>query len=452
MRYLSLTQIRSAALIAMAMTMTVACSKARWHETTTPAPLVAAPVTGDPLSDHMTVPQSSQPTQPGQSATVRPTNVCGHRANSKDCDTQLEKGDPVEVVPAPEQPDHTIAVKPKHPKDPSKPVEPVYVPPQYLSTDPIEAPAEELAQDRFFVVQNIATETLRVYENCAWKGDAAKACKHRLILQTPMVVGENVIAKRTRLGSFRITKWFKFYQDAQDDFPSFYREESPALPGPGSDLQTWVSRTLLPDGKGSVRGAFGWYTAYVGPDAEEQWMHGSWGWGADGTHFIDDLYRAPFDAQNLVASHGCTRVENQAIALMREFLVPGTKVVRIYAREALGGAAAPASKRLGKWSWELTRLNSDEAPRAGKDEVEAQKLSPNDILDSGTYVLDTHAVPVPLRATANPHESGNVYQIKPAAFKGVFFVDEGRVSSYEHPRGLVVGGLPGHDLPKVLLP
>jgi hypothetical protein len=432
----------------------IACSPAKWHETSAGKPTYQpVPFTGDPLAERQTTNKRAGDFKPGDHARVRPTRVCGRRLPDAPCSKEtppLEQNDEVVVVDSkPEGKDGKIKVQVTKSDRPDYPKEPVYVPPQYITDEPFELSTDELNADRYFVVQNIATEKLRIYERC--KGEN---CHHRLILETDMVVGQNTKERRSLLGSFSITKWFKFYEDNDGSYPSWYNPAYPQAPTAGASVAQWGAKDQLP-GYGSVRGAFGWYTAYLAPNADEQWIHGTWGWGADGDNFIQALRSSPLDKDSRFASHGCTRVENQAIALMREILVPGTKVIRIYARESYANAESKtAVKKAKAWDWILTKsgVNQENGSRSGRRDVVKGKIKKSDVLEHGSYTPDMNPKAVLLTDNANSHENGNSYGLSVNSFQGTFFVDEGRVTSdYEHPKGLEVGGHPDGYLPAVVL-
>jgi len=442
-------------IVLSSMVLFVACSPAKWKNNPPAPQVVPARLTGDPLSEHQQSPSHVASPQPGQNLIVVPDHLCGRTTADQDCqstDPVVEKGDQVEVVdPTPQGPDQTLKVRITQTAQPSAPVEPIYLPLQYLTAESPETSSPVVAaQDRFFVVQNIATEKLRVYENCALSS-SDKFCKHRLVLQTDLVVGEDLPGKRTRLGSYRITEWHKFYQDHEDSYPAWYHKDYPQLPAPGADLSAWESASLLPHGNGSVRGAFGWYTAFLGPNADEQWLHGSWGWGQDGGTFIKALFQAPASEDAKLASHGCTRIENQAIAFMRQILVPGTKLIRVYAREAYNDSPS-AAVRSRSWSWILTSEDSG-APTADRAEVEKRGADAKKLEGPSSFKIDTTPMAAPLISNSqNKHQNGNVYNIAAANFKGYFLVDSGRLVGYTHPQNLLLGGMePRTQLPAIAL-
>jgi len=181
----------------------------------------------------------------------------------------------------------------------------------------------------YFMIQNVATEKLRVYKRIC----DDNSCPHRMVLETNVVMGEDQPGERTHVGSYRISQWRKFYQDHAAKYPSWYDPSYPPIPGPGSKFTDWFKKRHMPPGPGEMRGAFGWYTALVEPNHSGQWTHGTIGWGADGQDFIDKTKKL---VPNLVAnprSHGCTRTDNETIAYLREILPVGTPLVKVYAIE-----------------------------------------------------------------------------------------------------------------------
>lgn len=291
-------------------------------------------------------------------------------------------------------------------------------------------------KSRFFVVQNIATQKLRVYEGC----DRSCGCRHRLILETDMVVGQNRPERRSWLGSYRILRWEKFYQDEAQRYSPWYSGDLSATPGPLSSVASWVNRF-------ENKGAFGWYTAIIGPSSGEQWLHGTWGWGKndDSARFIEALHHSPLSHSELHTSHGCSRIENRAIALLREILQPGTRIVKIYAREAFGHIPTHSSADFASWPYVLTSENSDEAPPSSRASVEQRRVPRADWLEEGTYRFRTQATLIPLTTAKNPHRNGNIYGIPASSFHGYFLVDEGHVVNYRHPKELKIGGEFAHQ-------
>ncbi len=304
---------------------------------------------------------------------------------------------------------------------------------------------------KYFIVQNIATEKMRVYEKCT----ETPSCPHRMIYETDMVAGklDGGPELRTRVGTYKIQKWVKFYQDGAGAYPSWYDPSYPATPGPGNSFSAWTSSRAMPTDAGSMRGAFGWYAAMVTPNANSQWIHGTIGWGSDGDKFIKQT-RGFF--ANLFAdprSHGCTRVENRAIAYIQSFITPGTDIYRVYAKEAF--ADATLSRYVSQttpvqFDYILTKdqvrvhgPNSSAAP-AVKQRLAANKISSSDILEEGSYRASQFPTGLPLTSKrASSGLSGDTYGLGHNSFKGVFLVDEGRFVNYDHPTRMPRGGVEG---------
>lgn len=395
---LSLT-IMSVTATFLASTLT-ACGNSKWHE--------VAGSTGDPVAEQQTTQTKAEDLKPGQTVTTAPTRVILKQDPDVEDeeDAVLDHNTEVEVVdttPKGRKGSIKVVTTDTHKEG--------YVPPEYLETKgPTQRP-----EDKYFMIQNIATEKVRVYENCATKDHAGK-CHHKLILETDMVAGEDTPDKsrRTILGSYVISSWFKFYEDNNSNFPAFYNKNSPKLPDSGAEIEDWMSPSLLPNGKGSIRGAFGWYTAKLTPDAEEQWTHGTFGWGEDEGRFIDIARKSRLDLR----SRGCTRIENQAIAFVREIMVTQSKIYKVYAKESLKDKDLKryANQKPAEWTW---KLKAD-----GK------------VLDEGVYTLDQ---------TPNV-ANGNVYQVPETSLKGTFLIDEGRLADYAHPKEIRVGGYKNKNL------
>ena len=426
----------------LALGALVACSPAKWRETENMTP---APFTADPHTERQTTPHQAGDFNNGDKGYVRPGRICARKTPDETCeqtDTIIEQNDEITVVdPTPKGDQGLIEVEVTDKDKPDAPLGPIYIPPQYISKEPVSPPREEADADRYFVVQNIATEKLRVYENCG-----GRSCAHRLVLETDMVVGQNEKHRRSLLGSYRITKWFKFYEDYDNEYPSWFNPTYPAIPRAGADLKDWTKKDLLPRSSASVRGAFGWYTAFIGPNADEQWTHGTWGWGADGDKFIQALRSSPLDQNSLLASHGCSRVENQAIAYMREILPPGTKLIKIYAREA---KLKDVVGKQTQWPWTLTKSDVDK--ENGSSAHPSFTEDESEVLESGVYNVNSQPTVVALTVGGDPHRNGNSYEIPLSSFQGRFLIDQGRLEDYRHPKNLEVGGHADKTLPSVVL-
>lgn len=305
-----------------------------------------------------------------------------------------------------------------------------------------------------FIIQNIATEKMRVYKRCV----QTSTCAHELLFEADMIAGHSTSAQNdpnvfaTKLGHFKIAKWTKFFEDKNGKFPAWYKSDSSIVPK-GSAPKEWIGN----------RGAYGWLTAQLGPNADEQVIHGTYGWGSDKESFLT-YFRNPFvkfiDDPMAI---GATRVENQAIAYTRHLAEIGTDVLRVYALEAYADQTLVRydTYRAQKpfWDWVLT--NSD----AQKDAVSIDRqvqLKKNyvysNVIEEGRFEIDRYPTGMPYSTTlfglgAGSGTTGNTYQIKRKQFKGVFLVDEGRFVDYEHPQvtELPVSGYPQHVLPNYVI-
>lgn len=295
----------------------------------------------------------------------------------------------------------------------------------------------------YFMIQNLATEKLRVYKRGCESGD----CAHKMIFETDIAVGEDKSATRTVLGHFHIKTWHKFYQDGAGRYPSWYDPNYPRIPRKGSSASDWTKSKVLPYKAASVRGAFGWYTAKVGPDASYQWTHGTIGWGSDKKEFIEatrgfwaNLFLDP-------RSHGCTRTDNESIAYIRQLLPVGSTLIKVYAREAIGDTnyTRYSGPKTVSWDYILTKNGVRvDGQKADRDEVLAAGTSSNRYIEEGTLKADVFPTPKVFLAGSSGAESGkngNYYALKHGDMTGVFLIDEGRLVKYKHPqRKLRIGG------------
>lgn len=320
----------------------------------------------------------------------------------------------------------------------------VYVSSKYLSTTKRVLKKEEAAQLKYFMVQNIATEKVRIYE----RGVVNGVYSNKMVFQADMVAGEDEDGTKTNVGIYRIDRWEKFYEDGAKKYPAWYRPNYPMVPLAGASRASWFESAFMPAGKGDARGAFGWYTAIVSPNANGQWTHGTMGWGADKDDFIS--FRNGFVGKvvNLFAairSHGCTRVDNETVAYIRHLLPVGSTVVKIYAREALLNVNLPGySKDKPRWEYILTKSGYGKAGGQTADAatVMAQKTPPSEWIEQGQYMIDQYPV---------YHEGGNLYDIKDRAFQGLFLVDDGTLYGYEHPKGIDQGGYKDQAFPNYMI-
>ncbi|MCM2280792.1 MAG: L,D-transpeptidase [Bdellovibrionaceae bacterium] len=318
----------------------------------------------------------------------------------------------------------------------------VFVSAKYLSTQQRTLTNDEKANLRYFIVQNIATERIRVYERCE---DGAE-CLNKLVFEAEMVAGEDDDGTRTNVGHYKIQRWEKFYEDGARKYPAWYRPHYPAVPGPGSRT-AWLSKDVMPDGKGDMRGAFGWYTAIVGPNANAQWTHGTVGWGEDGDDFI--TFRREFagwivNLFTAIRSHGCSRVDNEAISYLRHLVPKGSTMVKIYAREGLRDVERKSySQDKPSWNYILTKTGygKDMGQTADAASVLASGTPESEYLDRGRYKIDQYP----------DIASGNVYDLSDRQFSGVFVIDEGTVVDYRHPSDLNRGGFSDQMLPSYMI-
>ncbi len=335
---------------------------------------------------------------------------------------------------------------------------------------------------KHFVVVNVATETLRVYErNCM-----ADVCSNKMLMETEVVAGEDRDHKkedkgkgRSILGSYRVTGWSKFYQDAEGHYPSWYKDGYPAVPEVDTGFKEWFEKKympVMPDGKkqGSMRGAFGWYAAFVAPEAYGQWTHGTIGWGADKDKFIKKTKKLITNIFTNPRSSGCTRNNNEAIAFIRQLVEIGAPIVKIYAKEALmDQTLSQYPQETRNWNYVLTKKAAEKSDRAevvkslGISDMDldyfwqakatggALILDPksplNQVLEVGTYTMDTR--PDVIEYTPGERLSkleravgrkGNVYGVMSTDMSdGVYYVDTGMLENYQHPRAILeIGGFP----------
>jgi hypothetical protein len=328
---------------------------------------------------------------------------------------------------------------------------------------------------KYFVVVNVATETLRIYERIC----ADNSCPHKMIMETEVVVGEDTDHPkeepgkgRSILGSYRITGWSKFYQDTEAHYPAWYNESYPATPKPDASWSAWFSQSVMPRNKwgeshGSMRGAFGWYTAFVAPEPFGQWLHGTLGWGSDKDKFIKKVKEKLINFFADPRSSGCTRNNNEAIAFLRNIVDVGTPIIKIYAKEEVLDPTLkdyPGQKE--EWQYVLTTNKNHaidreevlkslaitsqdldafwEAKRGGGKLILDPKNPLSQIIEVGTYDIDVH----PDTIAYTPGEklssfsrklgqTGNIYGIKEKEMHGVFYIDAGMLEGYAHPNSVL---------------
>lgn len=322
----------------------------------------------------------------------------------------------------------------------------LYIASRFLNSEPVKVdeaatsgliPAAEgprvdgqkpIQTNRLFIVTNIATERLRVYQRCL----AGEGCVNRMIMEAGVVNGEAKDGTHTDVGFYQVSSWTKFYETPA--YPAWYKPGYPAVPKPGNRT-AWIRESYMPNGQGDMRGAFGWYTAKVAPNPNGQWTHGTAGWGADKDNFIkfkDSFWGHVVNIFTSIRSHGCTRIDNESIAYLRQLISVGTPLVKIYARETYrDGTRAAYSKTPGRWEYILTTNGHQQINKhqlADRAAVLAQGTPQSEWLDQGAYSVDQFP----------DAESGDLYSLR--NFQGEFIVDEGTLLNYRHPAGIGRGG------------
>lgn len=492
-------------------TLIVACGKSEWRET-------KAPNTGDVVAEAQTGDIRPEVVQPGEPAYVAPERLRARETTEQDpedSETLLERNQPVTIVepkvpgqdelvgveledyvptvPPPKRSVReprilesgpltsrcvTCAKTPEQAKAPVQTATPVavpapkkpqkkkvYVPVKYLNSKPVKTSTAEAAADRYIMIQNIATEKLRVYERASVPGGP-----NRLVLETDMIAGEDNPTKtrRTAMGSYKIEKWIKFYQDVAGLFPSWHDPKLASPPLPGAELQDWTMSYLMPqvNGKpaGLVRGAFGWYTAKIGPNAHAQWTHGTLGRGADQDRFIKLPKTQLAQFYSDPRSFGCTRVENQAIAYLHDLLPVGTRVIKVYAKEAIADKELTSYKNSNvpesfEWALSSDEVRKENPNSSSRPNQILRAVPESAIMEVGTYMIDTKPDAVEFKKFVKADKlsatiirpEANLYDLPETSFHGTFLVDEGRFVNYKHPRELRTGGYSDQMLPGVVV-
>jgi lipoprotein-anchoring transpeptidase ErfK/SrfK len=174
---------------------------------------------------------------------------------------------------------------------------------------PRPPPLDPSAPKGLRLLINIPARKLRVYRDQELQEEMPIAVGRRLY---PGETGNT----RTRIGSYRITSWHKNYRSRNYPVPW--------------NVDPW-------------RGAFGAFTAKLGPRASYQYLHGTVGpmdlgdWlihkrdpppPGDGDPVGDFAVRARESERGL--SHGCVRLSNRNIARLRELAPVGTPVEKFY--------------------------------------------------------------------------------------------------------------------------
>jgi len=365
------------------------------------------------------------------------------------------------------------------------PAERYYVVQEYLSAKVIDY--KEFV-GKYFVVVNVATETLRLYERQCLDN----SCPSKMVMETEVVVGEDrdhpAAEKgkgRSIVGSYRVTGWAKFYQDGGGHYPAWYKDGYPMPPEIGDNKwNDWFKKKYMPEDAngekhGAMRGAFGWYTAFVAPGAFGQWTHGTIGWGENKDEFIQQTKKFVANVVSNPRSSGCTRNNNESIAFIREMIDTGTPIIKIYAKEELlDKKLSYYTEETKPWQYILTKKAGERsgresvlkslgvtgaeadmywsAKRAGSDMIIDPASALNQILEVGTYDVDV--MPTVIKYTPGEDmgkikrsvgRKGNVYGVKSKDMSsGVFYVDAGVLANYHHPKAIVeVSGFEDEETP-----
>lgn len=289
-----------------------------------------------------------------------------------------------------------------------------------------------------YMVQNIATEKLRVYQRVC----KDNSCPPKMIFETDFVAGlkdkDNDDKKHTDVGNYRIYEWQKFYQDrgSGGHYPSWYDPKFPELPEKDDSWRAWFDKDIMPwefcegsgddrkcSHKGMMRGAFGWYTALVEPHyGTGEWTHGTIGWAESSERNIlvakgETLGGAIGNFFSSLRSSGCSRVSNPAIAFLQHMLPVGTPLIKIYALESYQDQASMEKNytvgATSTWDFTLTkdgvRGTHDEAISAHRNYVELKGYAVGDnILEEGTFEFKTY--PTVVQYQHKPKKSGEGYR------------------------------------------
>lgn len=380
----------------------------------------------------------------------------------------LSLNDQVRIVDGTIYNDKFIEIQIAKTYDPIVKSEKYYIAIDYLSPQKVDY---KNFKGKYFVVVNIATETIRAYERVC----ADNSCPAKMIMESEVVVGEDTDHPkeepgkgRSILGSYRVTGWTKFYQDPEAHYPAWYRDGYPATPPADSAWNEWFSKKVMPldeNGKafGKMRGAFGWFAAFVAPEPYGQWLHGTLGWGSDKDKYIKRVKKPLINMVSDPRSSGCTRNNNEAIAFLRNLLDVGTPIIKIYAKEAIldptfSSYYVPAAE----WNYVMTKSKSHAVDRdqvlnllkingADLDAFWQAKLAggalildPKDplyqVIEVGTYHVDNFPSVIEYtpgekltKMSRRVGRKGNVYGVKDVNMHGTFFIDAGVLKDYAHP-------------------
>lgn len=324
----------------------------------------------------------------------------------------------------------------------------VFVSEGYLDAKAADVPTASGGKVNYFMIQNIASEKLRVYKRVCEED----SCFNKMVLESDLAVGEKEGGTMTRLGYYKITSWHKFYRDRGGKYPSWYdpKLKYPVVPK-GKGVIAWLKSgkyRKYKNGKKAPgpRGAFGWYTAKVGPNPGGQWTHGTVGWGQDKKKFILLTRKGWINALSDPRSHGCSRTDNETIAYVRTLLPVGAPIIKIYAKEAIEepNMSRYQGHKEASWDYALTSRYLRKEDHDTADAEDNRHVAENLILERGTYTVDQFPNAKEFKSGSEKDDrkgkTANIYGVSSSNMKGVFYVDSGRVENYRHPRGLRVGG------------
>lgn len=319
----------------------------------------------------------------------------------------------------------------------------------------------------YIVVQNVATNTLRVYK----PGPTAQSA-NEMIFETPMHLGE-LEPKKTRaavLGNFRIERWRKFAQpaDGSSDVWSRVATRAPEAGataasrltapevGPGAEPEDWLG--ISQSGRPGLIGLEGWYSADLVPrfshsnqiDSFSQRLHGTIGWGKDWERFVimpSSRWQKVHQTANLDRHRGSTRVSNPAIALLQTLLLPGTRIIRVYAAEKLSANYQPLPNGEGVQPFEYLLTSDQEEqtdPHSSLTPYQRLRAVQSEwIIEKGLYLADVRPDPRGLttevgvsRPRTVAFQGADIYGIGTKNLIGYFEVDTGKLIGYQHPKVL----------------
>jgi hypothetical protein len=384
--------------------------------------------TGDVTLEGLTTTEKKSDLPASQVAYAQqPLNVRSSPSRKGEVLGRLNQNDKVKIVKTGSAKSEFIQIEILETSAAIKPADAYFVSFKYLASSPQGSATE--VDTSLFVIQNVATEKLRVYQ----KRCEANVCKNKMILETEIVVGQARDDTKTSLGSFRITKWVKFYEDGGKLYPSWYDPKYPPMPERGKGFNSWRSEDVLPGGKGTMRGAFGWYTALVGPNSNNQWTHGTIGWGVDKVKYIKLPRKWYVNLVSKPRSHGCTRTDNESIAYLRQILPIGTPVFKIYTNESIyDPSLSEYSQEKKKWEYIMTKNGvRTDGQKADRQEVLAKGTPSDQWLEEGTYEINAYPK---IRDLSDRYDAGK------ENISGTYFIDVGLLDGYSHPKTLHVAG------------